>query len=137
MNLATAQSATRSREIGVRKVIGAKRSGLITHFIFESILLSFIGLLFALVAVQFLLPFFNEITGKSMRLDFTNPVFVISIFTGRWFRLLQDAPAFYFHRSNGCRAEGTAFKRISGSAFIGRCSICNIHYIDHRKHYHL
>ena len=79
MNLATAQSATRSREIGVRKVIGAKRSGLITHFIFESILLSFIGLLFALVAVQFLLPFFNEITGKSIRLDFTDPVFIISI----------------------------------------------------------
>ena len=79
MNLATAQSATRSREIGVRKVIGAKRSGLITHFIFESILLSFIGLLFALVAVQFLLPFFNEITGKSVHLDFTNPVFIISI----------------------------------------------------------
>ena len=79
MNLATAQSATRSREIGVRKVIGAKRSGLITHFIFESILLSFIGLLFALVAVQSLLPFFNEITGKSIRLDFTDPVFIISI----------------------------------------------------------
>ena len=80
MNLATAQSATRSREISVRKIIGAKRSGLITHFTLESLLLSFIGLLFALVAVQLLLPFFNGITEKSVRLDFTNPVFVTGVF---------------------------------------------------------
>ena len=79
MNLATAQSTTRCREIGVRKVIGAKRSGLITHFIFESILMSFISLLLALAIVQLLLPFFNGITGKSMRLDFTNPIFVTGI----------------------------------------------------------
>lgn len=79
MNLATAQSVARSREIGVRKVIGAKRSGLITHFIFESLLLSFIALMLALVAVQILLPFFNEITEKSVHLDFTNPVFVSGI----------------------------------------------------------
>jgi putative ABC transport system permease protein len=80
MNLATAQSARRSREISVRKIIGAKRSGLITHFVLESLLLSFIGLLFALVAVQLLLPFFNVITEKSVRLDFTNPVFVTGVF---------------------------------------------------------
>ena len=80
MNLATAQSATRSREISVRKIIGAKRSGLITHFILESLLLSFISLLFALVAVQLLLPLFNGITEKSVQLDFTNPVFVTGIF---------------------------------------------------------
>jgi putative ABC transport system permease protein len=78
-NLATAQSATRSREIGVRKIIGANRSGLVMHFISESFLLSFISLLFALVAVQLLLPFFNGITEKSVQLDFTNPIFVAGI----------------------------------------------------------
>ena len=80
MNLATAQSATRSREISVRKIIGAKRSGLITHFTLESLLLSFIGLLLASVAVQLLLPLFNGITEKSVELDFTNPVFVTGVF---------------------------------------------------------
>ncbi|MEO6358641.1 MAG: ABC transporter permease [Ferruginibacter sp.] len=79
MNLATAQSVARSREIGVRKVIGAKRSDLIMHFIFESLLLSFIALALALVAVQLLLPFFNEITEKWVQLDITNPVFVTGI----------------------------------------------------------
>jgi ABC-type antimicrobial peptide transport system permease subunit len=79
MNLATAQSATRSREIGVRKVIGAKRSTLITYFIFESLLLSFVAILFALVAVQLLLPFFNSITEKSVKPYLTNPVFIAGI----------------------------------------------------------
>lgn len=76
MNLVTAQSAARGREIGVRKIIGANRSGLISYFIAESLLLSFIGLLFALAAVQLLLPLFNSITEKSVQMDFTNPVFV-------------------------------------------------------------
>ncbi len=79
MNLAIAQSATRSREIGVRKIIGANRSGLITHFILESLGLSIIALLLALATVQFLLPFFNKITEKSVELDFTSPVFVTGI----------------------------------------------------------
>ncbi len=76
MNLTTARSATNGREVGVRKLIGARRSGLIVRFIAESVLLSFIALLFALVVTQLLLPFFNEITDKSVKLDFTNPVFV-------------------------------------------------------------
>lgn len=75
-NLATAQAGTRSREIGVRKLIGANRSGLIGHFIFEALLMSFAGLFFAMIALQMLLPFFNEITGKSVHLDYTDPVFV-------------------------------------------------------------
>ncbi|MBA4850742.1 ABC transporter permease [Emticicia sp. BO119] len=79
MNLATAQSAARSREIGVRKLIGARQSGLIIHFLSESLLLSFISLLFALIAVHVLLPFFNEITEKSVQLDFTNPIFILGL----------------------------------------------------------
>lgn len=80
MNLATAQSASRSREIGVRKIIGARQSGLIVHFISESLLLAFISLTFALFAVHFLLPVFNSITEKSVQLDFTNPLFVAGTF---------------------------------------------------------
>jgi putative ABC transport system permease protein len=76
MNLSTARSASRSREVGVRKSIGAQKSGLIFQFITESILLSLIALCFALVIVQLLLPFFNDVTGKSVQLDFTNPILV-------------------------------------------------------------
>jgi putative ABC transport system permease protein len=81
MNLSTARSATRSREVGIRKSIGAKKGGLIFQFITESTLLSFIALLFALVIVQLVLPFFNTITNKSVQLDITNPVFVFGTLT--------------------------------------------------------
>jgi putative ABC transport system permease protein len=74
MNLSTARSASRSREVGIRKSIGAQKAGLIVQFISESLLMSFIALVFALVIVQLLLPFFNDVTGKSIHLDMGNPI---------------------------------------------------------------
>jgi len=78
-NLSTARAATRSREVGIRKSIGAQKISLVVQFISESLLLSFIALVFAVVIVQLLLPFFNEVTTKSIRLDLTNPVFIIGV----------------------------------------------------------
>lgn len=79
MNLATARAANRSREVGVRKSIGAHKSDLVIQFMTESVLLSFIALLFAMMIVQLLLPFFNDLTAKSIQLDFTNPVLTFGI----------------------------------------------------------
>ena len=78
-NLSTARAASRSREVGIRKSIGAQKNSLIFQFISESLLLSFFGLVFAIVIVQLLLPIFNEVTTKSIRLDFSNPVFVAGV----------------------------------------------------------
>ena len=64
MNLATARSARRSREVGVRKAIGAGRKSLIMQFLGESALLSFIAFGFAVTLVLILLPSFNALTGK-------------------------------------------------------------------------
>jgi putative ABC transport system permease protein len=75
-NLSTARATSRSREIGIRKSIGAQKNSLVVQFISESMLLSFIALIFAIVLVQLLLPFFNEVTTKSIYLDLSNPVFV-------------------------------------------------------------
>lgn len=69
MNMATARSARRAREVGVRKVVGAHRGQLILQFLSESVLLVLISLLIALALVQFLLPGFNDLSGKS--LDFS------------------------------------------------------------------
>jgi len=66
MNLSTARSASRAREVGMRKVIGAERSRLIRQFLGESILLSFLGLLFALVLIEFLLPVFNTLINVNL-----------------------------------------------------------------------
>ncbi len=77
MNLATARSATRSKEVGVRKLVGAGRSALIKQFMAEAMILSFIALLLALIIVWQLLPFFNSITDKSLLIDFNDPIFIV------------------------------------------------------------
>jgi putative ABC transport system permease protein len=80
MNLATARSATRSREVGMRKVVGAKRSGLIRQFFTESIFIAFAALLVAILLVELLLPVFNNLAGKEMILNlFGNPIILIEI----------------------------------------------------------
>jgi putative ABC transport system permease protein len=66
MNLATAQSLQRAKEVGVRKTIGARRSDLIRQFFGESILLTVLSGLVALSMMQLLLPVFNELAGKTL-----------------------------------------------------------------------
>jgi putative ABC transport system permease protein len=88
MNLTTARYATRAKEVGMRKVVGARRKDLISQFFGESILLSFIALLFAVILVELLLPLFNSLSGKTLSLDLsmTHPILWwilgITLFTG-------------------------------------------------------
>ena len=76
MNLATASAASRSKEVSVRKIIGANKSGLVFHFMLESLIIAFLGLLLAVLLVQTLLPFFNTITSKSIQLEIFDPLFL-------------------------------------------------------------
>jgi len=69
MNLATARSARRAKEIALRKVLGAQRSDIVRQFLRESILLAFISMLTALVLVDLLLPVFNQIADQQLALD--------------------------------------------------------------------
>jgi len=66
INLSTARASTRSREVGVRKVVGAQQFQLIGQFLSESTLLAVFSLLFAIVGIKLLLPFFNTLTDKSV-----------------------------------------------------------------------
>ncbi len=68
MNLATARSANRAKEVGLRKVTGARRSDIIRQFLGESILLSFLGLILALLLLWTALPFFNALAAKQLTL---------------------------------------------------------------------
>ncbi len=70
MNLATARYGTRAKEIGLRKVVGAKRKDLIKQFMGESCFLSLVALLFAVLLVVLLLPAFNSLSGKSISMDY-------------------------------------------------------------------
>ena len=65
MNLSTARSEKRAKEVGIRKTIGSVRSQLVYQFFSESLLVSFIALLFCLALAQLALPFFNDIAGKN------------------------------------------------------------------------
>ena len=74
MNLSTARSSNRAKEVGVRKVLGSLRGDLITQFMAESILVSFISLLLALGIAWLLLPYFNQMAAKEMSIGlFSRP----------------------------------------------------------------
>ena len=73
MNLSTARSAMRAKEIGVRKVAGAMRSSLIRQFLSESVLMSLLASVLALVMVWLALPTFNILFDKQLTLDIANP----------------------------------------------------------------
>ncbi|HEY9048129.1 MAG TPA: FtsX-like permease family protein [Ohtaekwangia sp.] len=75
MNLATARSSLRGREIGVRKVVGASRQSLSFQFICEATLMALISTIVAVAATQTLLPFFNSITSKNITIDYS-PTFI-------------------------------------------------------------
>jgi len=66
MNMATAQSANRATEIGIRKVVGAQKSYLRSQFMMESLILTFFALLLAFIATELLLPAFNEIADRHL-----------------------------------------------------------------------
>jgi len=74
MNLSTAQSQKRAKEVGVRKVIGASRLGLIYQFLSESLIVAFIAGIIALLIVESCLPAFNQLTEKSLAIDYASPL---------------------------------------------------------------
>jgi len=69
MNLATARSVNRAKEVGVRKVVGAFRKHLIAQFLSESIFMAFVSLVLSIGLILLSLPFLNEFTGKAMVFD--------------------------------------------------------------------
>lgn len=79
MNLTTARSIKRSREIGVRKVVGAVRFGLIRQFLGEAIVVAGIAMILALVLLFLILPFFNQLTEKHIGFPFADWTFWVSI----------------------------------------------------------
>lgn len=79
MNLTTARSVKRAKEIGIRKVVGAFRFSLIGQFIGEAITVTFISMMLALVLVFLLLPSFNTLTQKHITFPFSNVSFYIRI----------------------------------------------------------
>lgn len=79
MNLATARSAERAREVGVRKTMGSLRGQLISQFLTESILLSVFSIILALAIASLTLPYFNTLVGKQLIIDYSLTFFIVLI----------------------------------------------------------
>ena len=97
MNLSTARSEKRAKEVGIRKTVGSLRKQLIKQFLTESVLISFLALVLALILSILALPFFNGIADKQMSLPYDNLVFWsmitgFTLFTGI---ISGSYPAFY------------------------------------------
>ena len=98
VNLATSKAMVRSREVGVRKVVGAKKEQLVVQFLMESFLITFVSAIVALVVMDLCFPFFNAITDKSFDVTWNNlgyfapPLVTIAVIVG----VMSGAyPAFY------------------------------------------
>ena len=80
MNLSTAKSADRAKEVGIRKVLGSYRVHLIKQFLTESIVLCLIAFILALFISGLVTDYFNNLTGKDLSIPFDQPIFIIGIF---------------------------------------------------------
>ena len=112
MNLSTARSEKRAKEVGIRKAIGSMRGQLISQFLTESLLMAILGFALSLFLTQLSLPFFNALSGKQMSVLYTHPVFwllgvgfaVISgLFAGSY-------PAFYLSSFKPVKVLKGAFR---------------------------
>ncbi len=115
MNLSTARSEQRAREVGIRKVVGAPGTSLITQFMSESMLLVVFALVVALLLVQLSLGAFNSIVETPLQMDFTNPMhwlFTLSLVfcTGL---LAGGYPAFYLSAMQPLRVLKGVFKHVN------------------------
>lgn len=97
-NLSTASSAKRSKEVGIRKVLGSEKSGLVSQFLTESVMLTVFALLLALGLVYLLLPMFNNLAGKHIQPAFflSRKAIAIELFTAFVVGILAGIyPAFF------------------------------------------
>ena len=124
MNLATALAVKRAKEVGMRKVVGARKNQLVFQFLGESLLLSIISALAAVLVVIFVLPQFNNLTGKGITITaLLNPSFIygisiialtVGLFSGIYpaFFLSAFKPVNTLSSRNSRSISGTALRKV-------------------------
>jgi putative ABC transport system permease protein len=126
MNLTTARSENRAREVGVRKVVGAKRRNLIFQFFGESTLLALLAFIFAVGLAQLTLPAFNSLTGKKMTFQiFTHPALFIgllgiAVLTGL---ISGSYPALFLSSFQPIKTLRTSFASGTGGGFFRKALV--------------
>jgi len=121
MNLSTARSAKRAREVGLRKVVGSRRTPLILQFLSESVLLTIISLIFSLIILVVLMPKFNLLAGKAYDLHaIYSPVVILSIIAVIFIVGIIGGsyPAFYLSRFSPVTVLKGSITKGSGGAMF-------------------
>jgi putative ABC transport system permease protein len=115
MNLSTARSLKRSKEVGVRKVIGSGRGQLIRQFFIESLLVVSLAFIFSILMVHLFLPWFNQIASKHIRIDWLNPSLWIALLASALLITLLSGsyPSFYL-------SAFSPIKVLKGTFRVGR-----------------
>lgn len=125
MNLSTARSEKRAREVGIRKAIGSLRRQLIAQFFSESLLVATIAFAMALLLAGVLLPFFNEVANKKMTMPWDQPLFWIIglLFTAFTGLIAGSYPALYLSSFRPVRVLKGVFKAGPAAVnFVGAAS---------------
>ncbi len=122
MNLATARSEKRAREVGVRKVMGADKKGLVMQFIGEAILMAAAGCVLAVLLLALMLPVAGPLVGKTLVVGLGNPVhitalLVVTLLCGL---IAGSYPAFYLSSFNPVSVLKGANLKLGGAGFIRR-----------------
>ena len=130
MNLTTARSGRRAKEIGVRKVAGAVRGALLRQFLIEAILLTAIAAVVGLFLVTVVLPYFNQLTNKEIRIPYSSPVFylglaVLVLLTGA---LAGSYPALFLSGLAPIRVLKGSLK-FSGSSVLFRKGLVTFQFV--------
>jgi putative ABC transport system permease protein len=126
MNLATARSANRAKEVGVRKVMGSQRKQLIIQFITESVVLTVIALILSIILIYALLPAFNSLANKHLPFSYVlqTPVILsligITLFSGI---VGGSYPAFYLSSFNPVNVLKGKLAARGGSVFFRRALV--------------
>jgi putative ABC transport system permease protein len=118
MNLSTARSEKRAKEVGIRKTLGSLRAQLISQFLGESLLVAFFAFFLAIGLTELSLPAFSQLSGKPMTLPLTSPIFwalslAVTVITGL---LAGSYPAFYLSGFRPVRVLKSAYKAGKGAS---------------------
>jgi putative ABC transport system permease protein len=96
MNLATAKSSRRLKEVGIKKAIGSTKKALVIQFLSEAMFMVLLSMITAIVLVLVVLPYFNEITGKQLSVDFDLKIVLLALLTAIGTGIVAGSyPAFY------------------------------------------
>ncbi|HLY69337.1 MAG TPA: ABC transporter permease [Puia sp.] len=131
INLATARSVERAKEVGVRKVLGAFRSDLIRQFLTESFMLNLVALMLAFMTAYLITPAFNEFIGRESPVNFTMPLsywagFLLMFFAGSF--LSGIYPAFVLSGYQPVKVLKGIFKNTGGGVLL-RKSLITVQFI--------